>query len=113
MLHTHTDDLLTTDIDVSVLQSINRKVDLIVTLHSKMKDLQASLNFAHSQIKDIQKENDTLHTQKIYSKLSFTLSSESNQNITSHCVHRIVNCSDKKDPDPSSQNWNITNIKTS
>ncbi len=44
------DDVLTTEIEVSVLQSINRTLDLLVTLHSKMKDMQSSLEFALNQI---------------------------------------------------------------
>lgn len=34
---TDTSDLLTTDIEVSVLASINKKLDLLVALHNKIK----------------------------------------------------------------------------
>ncbi len=60
---TDTDDLqTTTEVEVSVLQSINKKLDLLVTLHDKIKELRTSLDFAHNYIQKLEQSNNSLHT---------------------------------------------------
>lgn len=50
---TDTSDLQTTEIEVSVLQSINKTLDLLVTLHNEIKELSLSLQFAHNCIEKL------------------------------------------------------------
>lgn len=57
---TDTDDLQTTQIEVSVLTSINKKLDLLVSMHEEIKDMRKSLEFAHNQIETLQKSNQDL-----------------------------------------------------
>lgn len=60
---TDTDDLqTTTEVEVSVLHSINKKLDLLVTLHNEIKELCTSLDFAQSYIEKLEQSNNTLHT---------------------------------------------------
>ncbi len=57
---TDTVDLLTTDAEVSFLQSINKKLDLLEAVHSEIIDIKSSLNFAYDQIEQLQTENKSL-----------------------------------------------------
>lgn len=50
---TDASDLQTTEIEVSVLQSINKTLDLLVTLHNEIKELSSSLEFAHNCIEKL------------------------------------------------------------
>lgn len=59
---TDTEDLLPTDVEFSVLQSINKKLDLLESVHSQIKDIKSSLNFAYDQIEQLQTENKLLQT---------------------------------------------------
>ena len=59
---TDTQDLETTDIQVSVLESINKKLDVLSLLHQEIKDLKASLEFTHQQIADLQRDNTELRS---------------------------------------------------
>uniref|UniRef100_A0A8C5FVN2 Uncharacterized protein n=1 Tax=Gadus morhua TaxID=8049 RepID=A0A8C5FVN2_GADMO len=59
---TDTEDLPTIDIEVSVLASINKKLDLLVTLHQEIKDISDSLDFAHHHIVTLQQSNQELQT---------------------------------------------------
>lgn len=43
-------------------QSINNKLDLLVTLHNEIKDLCLSLEFAHTQIIHLKQSNNSLQT---------------------------------------------------
>ena len=48
---TDTEDLATTtDVQVSVLESINKKLDVLSLLHQEIKELKASLEFTHRHI---------------------------------------------------------------
>lgn len=47
---TDTDGLQTTEIEVSILTSIIKKLDLLIPLHNEMKELKSSLEFTHNQI---------------------------------------------------------------
>lgn len=57
---TDTDDLQTTEVEVSVLASINKKLDLVVSLHEEIKDIRNSQEFAHHNIVTLQKSNQDL-----------------------------------------------------
>lgn len=46
-----TQDLITCE--VSVLESINKKLDLLSLPHPEIKDLRAKLEFSHQQINDM------------------------------------------------------------
>lgn len=59
---TDTDDLHTTEVEVSVLASINKKLDILVTSHEELKDMRESLEFAHNQIGTLQQSNQELQT---------------------------------------------------
>lgn len=59
---TDTSDLPTAEVEVSVLTSINKKLDLLVTLHSEIKELRASLEFAHNHIEKLEQANTSLQT---------------------------------------------------
>lgn len=59
---TDTQDLEVTDIQVSVLESINKKLDILSLLHQEIKDLKASLEFTHQQIEDLQRDNTELRS---------------------------------------------------
>lgn len=59
---TDTQDLEVTDIQVSVLESINKKLDILSLLHQEIKDLKASLEFTHQQIEDLQRDNNELRS---------------------------------------------------
>lgn len=50
---TDASDLQTTEIEVSVLQSINKTLDLLVTLHNEIKELSSNLEFAHNCIEKL------------------------------------------------------------
>lgn len=58
---TDTSDL-TTDIQVSVLKSINKKLDVLSMLHDEIKELKVSLEFTHHQISDLQNCNTKLRS---------------------------------------------------
>lgn len=62
---TDTDNLHTTNIQVSVLESINWKLDILGMLHQKIKDLRSSLEFTHHQIGDLHRDNAELLTSQI------------------------------------------------
>lgn len=59
---TDTNDLQTTEIEVSLLASINNKLDLLTHLHQELKDIRTSLEYAHNQIHTVQKANAELHS---------------------------------------------------
>lgn len=61
---TDTDDLNVSEIKVSVslLESINNKLDILGMLHQEFKDLKSSLEFTYQQIGDLQKHNVELKT---------------------------------------------------
>lgn len=52
---TDTSDLPTTVIELSVLAYINNKLELLVTLHSEMKERSKSLEFAYEHIEQLKK----------------------------------------------------------
>lgn len=56
------DNLKTTDIQVSVFKSINKKLDILNTLHQEIKDLRSSLQFTNSLIVALQTDNRQIHT---------------------------------------------------
>ncbi len=58
---TDTDDLQTTTIEVSILASINKKLDLLIPLNDEIKEIRNSLEFAHQSIITLQKANQDLH----------------------------------------------------
>ncbi|KAI2656614.1 hypothetical protein H4Q32_029823 [Labeo rohita] len=47
---TDTEDLVTTEIKVSVLDSINNKLDILGIIHEDIKELRSGLDFAYQQI---------------------------------------------------------------
>lgn len=51
---------LTTDIQVSIVKSINKKLDVLSMLHNELKELKVSLEFTHHQISDLQNHNTEL-----------------------------------------------------
>ena len=57
---TDTQDLDTSGIQLSVLESINKKLDVLGILHEEIKELRASLEFTHQQISDLQRDNSEL-----------------------------------------------------
>ncbi|KAF7641131.1 hypothetical protein LDENG_00292560 [Lucifuga dentata] len=58
---TDTEDLQTTEVEVSMLRSINNKLDLLMELHQLMKEMQVSLNFAYEKIDQLESENKSLN----------------------------------------------------
>lgn len=58
---TDTNDLQTTKTEVCLLASINKKPDLLVSLHEDINDICNSLEFAHN-ITSLQNTNQDLHT---------------------------------------------------
>ena len=75
---TDTEDLPTIDIEVSVLASINKKLDLLVTLHQEIKDIRESLDFAHHHIVTLQQSNQELQT--TVDSLSIQMQTITNEN---------------------------------
>ena len=59
---TDTDDLHTTEVEVSVLASINKKLDMLITIHEEINSMRQSLEFAHNQIETLQQSNQDLKT---------------------------------------------------
>ncbi len=59
---TDTDDLQTTTTEVSLLDSINRKLDKLMELHKEVTDIRDSLEFAHNNIISLQQTNHDLQT---------------------------------------------------
>lgn len=59
---TDSSDLQATEIEVNVLASINKKLDLLVTLHNEIRDLRSSLEFAHNHIKKLEQSNNSLQS---------------------------------------------------
>lgn len=59
---TDTDDLLTSGDEVSLMASINKKLDILIPLHQEVRDITHSLEFAHEHIITLQKVNKELHT---------------------------------------------------
>lgn len=51
-----------TELEVSVLQSINKRLDLLLTLHKEIKELCWSLEFAHNNIRKVDQSNNYLQT---------------------------------------------------
>lgn len=47
---TDTEDLQTTEIEVSLLASINNKLDFLTVVHNKLKELRISIEYAYNQI---------------------------------------------------------------
>lgn len=72
---TDTDDLHTTEVEVSVLASINKKLDILVTIHDELSDMRKSLEFAHNQIETLQQSNQELQT-------SITTLTQQMENVT-------------------------------
>lgn len=58
-----TSDLQTTELEVTALQSINKKLDFLVTPH-KIKGLCSILELAPNHIKKLQQSNNSLQTVK-------------------------------------------------
>lgn len=59
---TDSSDLQTTEIEVNVLASIKKKLDLLVTLHNKIRHLQSSLEFAHNHIEKLEQSNNSFQS---------------------------------------------------
>lgn len=51
---TDTHDLMTNSIQISVLQSINKQLEVFSMLHQEMNDLRVSLEFTYLQIINLQ-----------------------------------------------------------
>ncbi len=59
---TNTHDLKTTNIQINVLESINKKLEVLCLLLQEIKDLKVSLEFTHQQIDNLQRDNAELHS---------------------------------------------------
>lgn len=59
---TDTDDLKTLEIDISLLASINKKLDLLPTMHNDIQELRRSIDFAHDRIQTLEQFNTQLQT---------------------------------------------------
>ena len=59
---TDTDDLLTSAEEVSLMTSINKKLDILIPLHQEVKEITRSLEFAHEHIMTLQTANKELHS---------------------------------------------------
>lgn len=59
---TDTTDLTTQEVEVSVLTNINKKLDMLITIHEELNDIRNSLELAHSQIAILQISNQELRT---------------------------------------------------
>lgn len=70
---TDTNDLQTQEVEVSVLAIINKKLDMLVTIHEELNDMH--LEFAHNQIETLHQSNQELQT-------SVTSLPQQMQNIT-------------------------------
>lgn len=46
---TDTTDLPTQEVEVSLLTNINKKVDLLITMHEELNNIRNSFELAHSQ----------------------------------------------------------------
>jgi len=57
---TDTQDLLSSEF--SVLESINKKLEVLGMLHQEIKDLKVSLEFTYQQISDLQQNNAELRS---------------------------------------------------
>ena len=57
---TDTEDLVTTEDEVSMLSSINNKLDTLMALHTEIKEIQTSPNFAYEKIDRLESENKSL-----------------------------------------------------
>ncbi|KAK7907386.1 hypothetical protein WMY93_015998 [Mugilogobius chulae] len=74
---TDTDDLNYSKTEVSVLDSINTRLELLVSLKDDIKDIRDSLEFAHNAIVSLQQENHELkQTVKSLNNQMHTMSTE-------------------------------------
>ncbi|KAK0134281.1 hypothetical protein N1851_030161 [Merluccius polli] len=113
---TDTDDLHTTEVEVGVLASINKKLDMLVTIYKELNDMRKSLEFAHNQIETLQQSNQDLKTsvatltqqmqnefqkrhptiQNYIFKTSCKLPADIARNITFHRIHRLSKVQEDK-----------------
>ena len=74
---TDTEDLVTTEDEVSMLSSINNKLDTLMALHTEIKEIQTSLNFAYEKIDRLESENKSLKvTVDLLTKKTDTITKE-------------------------------------
>ena len=59
---TDTDDLLITSEEVSLMSSINKKLEILIPLHKDVQEITRSLEFAHEHIMTLQTANKELHS---------------------------------------------------
>lgn len=57
---TDTTDLMT--VDIGVLESINKKLEMVAIVYDEIKELKASLEFTYQQIGDLQRDNAELRS---------------------------------------------------
>ncbi|KAF7647466.1 hypothetical protein LDENG_00172130 [Lucifuga dentata] len=74
---TDMEDLQTAEVEVSMVRSINNKLELLVELHKQMKEMQVSLNFAYEKIDRLESKNKSLKaTVDLLTKKTDTLAKE-------------------------------------
>ncbi|XP_077411417.1 adenylate kinase 7 isoform X8 [Vanacampus margaritifer] len=59
---TDTDDLTTTEVSVSMLESINKKLEVLSLICEDVKGLKVSIEFFSQQVSDLQRDNAEIHS---------------------------------------------------